>query len=190
MARIPAGDAEKIRKALELLEEFRFRAVLTGVYEGWTLPDAIGRSHATCVFSVRGVKVHPERGAARPSGSSIEQAAILRKAGVRFAIVPPDPSAGTGGIPGRDLGYLPMEAAFAIRGGLDEATALEAITIRAAEACGVENRIGSIEEGKDADLVVTDGDPFDYRTLVDLTIVNGRVLYDRSTSPFFSHFKK
>ena len=50
VARIPAGDAEKIAKALELLEEFRIRAVLTGVYEGWTLPDAIGRSRATCVF--------------------------------------------------------------------------------------------------------------------------------------------
>ena len=73
--------------------------------------------------------------------------------------MPPGLDAGTGGIPGRDLGYLPMEAAFAIRGGLDEASALEAITIRAAEACGVENRIGSIEEGKDADLVVTDGIP-------------------------------
>ncbi|HEX7901327.1 MAG TPA: amidohydrolase family protein [Planctomycetota bacterium] len=190
VARIPAGDAEKIQKALELLEEFRIRAVLTGVYEGWTLPDAIGRSRASCVFSVRGVKVHPERGATRPSGSSIEQAAILRKAGVRFAIVPPGLDAGTGGIPGRDLGYLPMEAAFAIRGGLDEATALEAITIRAAEACGVETRIGSIEEGKDADLVVTDGDPFDYRTLVELTMVNGRVYYERSKSPAFSHLKE
>lgn len=187
VARIPAGDAERIRRALELLEEFRFRAVLTGVYEGWTLADAVGRSHAACVFSVRGMKVHPERG--RTGGSSIEQAAILKKAGVRFAIVPPGLDAGTGGIPGRDLGYLPMEAAFAIRGGLDEATALEAITIRAAEACGAESRIGSIEEGKDADLVVTDGDPFDYRTFVDLTIVNGRVLYDRATSPFFSHLK-
>lgn len=188
VARIPAGDAERIRRALELLEEFQFRAVLTGVLEGWTLPDAIGRSRATCVFSVRGQKVHPERG--RAGGTSIEQAAILRKAGVRFALVPPSVDAGTGGIPGRDLAYLPMEAAFAIRGGLDEAGALEALTIRAAEACGVENRVGSIEEGKDADLVVVDGDPFDYRTLVELTLVDGRVLYDRATSPFFSHLKK
>ena len=187
VGRIPAGNAEAIRRALELVEEFRFRAVLTGVYEAWTVADAVGRAHASCVFSVRGTKVHPEKG--RVGGSSIEQAALLRKAGVRFALVPPNLDAGTGGIPGRDLGYLPMEAAFAIRGGLDEASALEAITIRAAEACGVERRVGSIEEGKDADLVVMDGDPFDYRSLVDLTIVNGRVLYDRAASPFFRHLK-
>lgn len=187
VGRIPAGNAEAIRRALELLEEFRFRAALTGTYEAWTLADAVGRSHASCVFSVRGVKAHPEKG--RTGGSSIEQAAILRTSGVRFALVPPNADAGTGGIPGRDLGYLPMEAAFAIRGGLDETSALEAITIRAAEACGVERRVGSLEEGKDADVAVLDGDPFDYRTLVDLTIVNGRVLYERSKSPFFSHLK-
>ena len=189
-ARLPAGDVEQLRRALELLDEFRFRAVLTGVFEGWTVAEEIGRAQALCLFTVRGVKVHPDRRSGRPGGSSIEQAAILRKSGVRFALTAPVPDAGTGGIPGRDLAYLPMEAAFAIRGGLDEASALEAITLRAAEACGAERRIGSIEEGKDADLVVVDGDPFDYRTLVDLTMVNGRVLYERANSPYFRHLKE
>ncbi len=188
--RMPAGDVEQLRRALELLGEFRFRSVLTGVYEGWTLAEEVGRAQALCLFSVRGVKVHPDRRSGRPGGSSIEQAALLRKSGVRFALTAPNAEVGTGGIPGRDLAYLPLEAAFAIRGGLDEASALEAITIRAAEACGVERRIGSIEEGKDADLVVVDGDPFDYRTLVDLTMVNGRVLYERSKSPYFRHLKE
>ena len=127
-ARIPAADAESLRRALEVVEEFKLRAVLTGVVEGWTLPDEIGRARAWCLFTVR-TKVHPPRGATRPSGSSIEQAAILRRAGVRFALIPPNPEIGTGGIAGRDLGTFPLEAAFAIRGGLDEKAALEAITL-------------------------------------------------------------
>jgi hypothetical protein len=188
VARIPAADADQIKKALELVGEFRFKCVLTGVVEGWTMPDEIGRARAWCTFAVR-TKRHADRSLGRPNGSSIEQAAILRKAGVKFAILPPSASVGTGGIAGRDLQTLPLEAAFAIRGGLDEQTALEAITITAAEMLGVEARVGSLEAGKDADVVVLDGDPFDYRTLVDLTFVNGKLLYDRAKSPFFSHLK-
>ena len=89
----------------------------------------------------------------------------------------------------RRLVVHPIEAAFAIRGGLDEQAALESITITAAEICGVDTRVGSIEEGKDADVIVVDGDPFDYRTFVDLTFVNGKLLYDKAKSPYFSHLK-
>jgi hypothetical protein len=188
VARFPSGDADQIRRALELVNDFKFKAVLTNVVEGWTLPDDIGRAHAFCTLTVR-TKQHADRDVARPSGSSIEQAAILKKAGVKFAIVPPTPAVSTGGIAGRDLLNLPLEAAFAIRGGLDEQTALEAITITAAEICGVDTRVGSIEEGKDADVIVLDGDPFDYRTFVDLTFVNGKLLYEKSKSPYFSQLK-
>jgi imidazolonepropionase-like amidohydrolase len=188
VTRIPAANTEQIRKALELVGEFRFKAVLTGVVEAWAIPDEVGRARAYCIVTPR-TKAHAERSANRPTGSSIEQAALLRKAGVKFAILPTTPMVGTGGIAGRDLTALPMEAAFAIKGGLDEQTALESITITAAEICGVDARLGSIEEGKDADLIVLDGDPFDYRTLVDLTFVNGKLLYDRSKSPYFQHLK-
>ena len=188
IARMPARGADQIRRALELVNEFRFPCVLTDVVEGWTIPDEIGRARAYCVVTPR-TKIHPSPNAGRPSGSSIEQAARLRRAGVRFAILPTSARIGTGGIAGRDLGYLPLEAAFAVRGGLDEQTALEAITITAAEICGVDGRVGSIEEGKDADLIVLDGDPLDYRTFVDLTFVNGKLLYDKAKSPYFSHLK-
>jgi imidazolonepropionase-like amidohydrolase len=188
IARMSASDADAIRRALELVNEFRFRCVLMDVVEGWTLPDEIGRARAYVVLTVR-TKQHADRRVARPSGSSIEQAAILRKAGVKFAISPITPAVTTGGIAGRDLTGLPIEAAFAVRGGLDEAAALEAITLTAAEVCGVESRVGSIEEGKDADLVVLDGDPLDYRTFVDLTFVNGKLLYEKSKSSYFNHLK-
>ena len=188
IARIPSGDADQVKKALELVKDYKFKAVLTNVVEGWTVAEEIGRARAYCTMTVR-TKQHADRDAGRPTGSSIEQAAILKKAGVKFGIISITQGVSTGGIAGRDLLNLPLEAAFAIRGGLDEQTALESITITAAELCGVDTRVGSIEEGKDADLVVLDGDPFDYRTFVDLTFVNGKLLYDKSKSPYFSHLK-
>jgi imidazolonepropionase-like amidohydrolase len=186
--RISASQADDLRRALDLINEFKFKAVLTDVVEGWTIPDEIARAHAYCLLQPR-VKAHAPRQSPKPGGSSIEQAAIFRKTGVKFALLPPNENVSTGGILGRDLQTLPLEGAFAIRGGLDEQTALEAITITAAEILGVETRVGSIEEGKDADLVVLDGNPFDYRTFVELTFVNGRLLYEKSKSPYFSHLK-
>jgi imidazolonepropionase-like amidohydrolase len=188
-ARIPASHADDIRRAIDLVNEFHIKAVLTDLIEGWTMAEEIGRARAYGLVEPRG-KEHAPRNSAHPAGSSIEEAAILRKAGVKFALLPPNPNVGTGGTAGRDLMTLPLEAAFAIRGGLDEKTALEAITITAAEICGVDGRVGSLEEGKDADVAVLDGDPFDYRTFVELTFVNGRLLYEKSTSPYFSHLKR
>ncbi len=189
LARVSASTADEIRVVLQLLSDFPMKCVLVGVDEGWTLPEEIGRSNAYCILTPRN-RVYRDRGVNRPNGSSIEQAAILRKAGVKFGIVPTSPMIDLDGIAGRDLLNLPLEAAFAVRGGLDEQTAIESITITAAELIGVSNRIGSIEEGKDADLIVLDGDPFDYRTFVDLTFVNGRLLYDKEKSPYFSHLKR
>jgi imidazolonepropionase-like amidohydrolase len=187
-ARMAAPRVDDLRRALDLINEFKFKAVLTEVQEGWTIAEEIGRARAYCVIETR-AKEHAPKNSPRPAGTSIEQPAILRKTGVKFALVPPSTSVGTGGIAGRDLLTLPLEGAFAIRGGLDEKTALEAITITAAEICGVENRVGSLEEGKDADVVVLDGDPFDYRTFVEMTFVNGKLLYEKSKSPYFSHLK-
>ena len=188
-ARISASSAEEIATALALVNEFRFRAVLMDVDEAWTMAEEIGRARCLCVITPRRRR-NADKRSNRPSGSTIEQAALLRKSGVKFAIVPLAERIDTGGMAGRDLQALPLEAAFAVRGGLDEKTALEAITITAAEALGVDARVGSLEEGKDADVIVLDGDPLDYRTYVELTFVNGKLLYDKSKSPYFSHLKR
>lgn len=85
-----------------------------------------------------------------------------------------------GVIPGEELFY---QAAMAIRFGLDEEVALRGITINGAKAVGIEKRVGSIEEGKDADIVLWTGSPFDVRNHVILTIVNGRTVYDTRREP-------
>jgi len=188
-ARIVANYTDDILAALELVDEFNIRLVLEWPIEGWIVADEISRRNVPVILTPRD-KIRPNEDISGPSGSTVECAKILRAAGVKFAIVPPSTSFGPSDIPGRDLLTLPLEAAFAVRGGLDEQTALEAITLHAAEILGVADRVGSLQEGKDADLIILDGHPFDYKTFVETTIVNGRVLYEKDKAPFFAHIKR
>jgi len=76
---------------------------------------------------------------------------------------------------------LNFEAAKTMKyGGLTEEEALRTVTLNAAKQLGVDNRIGSIEVGKDADLVIFNGHPFSVYTLVDTTIIEGTIYFDRS----------
>ena len=77
---------------------------------------------------------------------------------------------------GQELLFL--QAAMAVRLGLDEQAALEGITINGARAVRLDHRIGSIEQGKDADLVVWTGNPLDVRSHTILVLINGRIVYD------------
>ena len=124
------------------------------------------------------------------SGSHIKNATILSQHGVKISLLPPDLSIRPGGIIGSDLLTFPLAGTFAIRGGMSEKQALEAITIRPAEMLGISHRVGSIEEGKDADIIILDGNPFDYNTYVEFTIINGKVLYNKSKSPLFQKIPK
>ncbi|MFQ6133902.1 MAG: amidohydrolase family protein [Armatimonadota bacterium] len=78
-----------------------------------------------------------------------------------------------------DTGDLRSSAAFAVAAGLDEGAALRALTLDAAELIGVADRVGSIEVGKDGDLVVTAGEPLDVTRPVELVVVDGEIVYER-----------
>jgi hypothetical protein len=73
-----------------------------------------------------------------------------------------------------------LQAAMAVRLGIDDKMALEGITINGARAFGIDDRVGSIEVGKDADLVVWTGNPLDVRNHVILTMINGKIFYEVS----------
>ncbi|MHC4400616.1 MAG: amidohydrolase family protein [Planctomycetota bacterium] len=186
--RLTATTGGDILAVLELVDEFRFRLIIEDAVEAWTVVEEIARRDVALIITPR-AKRRPNEQISRPSGSSVENAALLSKAGVKFAIVPPSPAFETWGVAGRDLMTLPMEAAFAVSGGLDERTALEAITITAAEILGIEDRVGSLQVGKDADIIILDGHPFHYNTFVEFTFVNGKLLYDKSKSTYFSHIR-
>ena len=101
-----------------------------------------------------------------------ETPAVLWKAGVHFCIITDHPI-----IP---IEHLSVCLALAVRGGLPREEALKAVTIYAAEHLGIAGRVGSIEKGKDADLVLWDGDPLDARSRAVRTIIDGETVYSRS----------
>lgn len=76
-----------------------------------------------------------------------------------------------------------FQAAMAVRLGLDPQAALRGMTIHSARAVGIEDRVGSLEKGKDADIVVWTGDPFDIRNYVSQVLVNGKIHYDIRKEP-------
>ena len=183
---VAASTVDDILAALELVDEFGIRLILADAAEAWIVAEDIAKRDVRVVITPR-EKRRPNEDISGPSGSTLENAAILKKAGVKFAIIPPSTSFETWGVVGRDMMALPMEAAFAVSGGLDEQTALEAITITAAEIIGVADRVGSLQVGKDADIIILDGHPFHHKTFVETTLINGKVLYEKAKSIYFAH---
>ena len=167
------GDLPGLR--IKLAKELDYDLILDGVHEAWLVAGELSAAKVQTVLTPRSRR-RPNPGKEETTGSSIETSGTLEKAGVPFAVAPLSPSVSLDGIPGRDLTSLALEAAFAVRGGASEQTALAAVTITPARLLGLAERIGSIEEGKDADLLILDGPPLDYRTYVEKAYVGGKVI--------------
>lgn len=162
---VTAQRSQNIVAALRLAKEFNLKIVLDGAAEAYLVVEQIKAAGVPVV-------VHPTmyRAAGEAENLSMETAATLRHAGVTVAIQ-------SGFEP-----YVPktrvvlFEAAEAAANGMTFEEALAAVTIDAARILGVEARVGSIEAGKDADLALFDGDPFEYTTHVTTVVINGRVV--------------
>ena len=102
-------------------------------------------------------------------------AGLLHQAGVKVAITTDHPVS--------LIQYLPICAGLAAREGLGIEEGLKAITINAAEICGVADRVGSLEEGKDADIAIFDGNPMEVFTKTKYTIMNGKVVFENRELP-------
>lgn len=192
VAIITANDAHEILDVCDLAEHYGFRMVIRGAMEGWTVPVAMSRAKVSAIITPRSdsfSRRHPDPAVNRPSGWSIANASILHDHGVPLAIVPQVTAITLWGVAGRDLLHLNMEAAFAVRGGMPEDAALRAVTLDAARILGIDHRVGSIEVGKDADLIICDGDILHYMTHVQHAIVNGRLAYEKSAETLFSHIR-
>ena len=99
---------------------------------------------------------------------TITTAAELNRAGVPVCICTDHPV-----VPEQ---YLPLCAGLAVRGGLDRKEALKAITVYAAEIAGIADRVGTIEPGKDADIVIYSGDPLSVADVPDIVIADGKII--------------
>jgi imidazolonepropionase-like amidohydrolase len=166
-ARIRVATAEDAWTALHLADEFELNLVLEQLTEGHLagLPEELARRQVPCV-------VGPMMKAGRTPETqalTFRTAVVLAEAGVPIALCT--------GHPSRPIRYLALEAALAVRAGLDEAVALQAITLNGAAALGLADRVGSIEPGKEADLIVVDGDPLLPTSRTTLTFIGGRRVY-------------
>lgn len=164
---ITAESAVDIMTALRIAKEFNIRIVLDGAADAHLLINEIKASGFPVI-------VHPTM--ARPGGDrrnlTLESASKLKEAGIPVALQSGYES------------YVPktrvvlFEAAKAAANGLGRRDALAAITIDAARILGIDNRVGSIAVGKDADLAMYDGDPFEYTSHCIGTIINGKLVAD------------
>jgi hypothetical protein len=188
LARFDSNSVEDLRSIAKLVTEFGFKAVVFGAVEGWIAAEDLGRAGVSCVVTPHTSRVR-NRELNRPSGATIENAAILYQHGVKVAVIPAGARLSSDGLLDRDLRTPTVEAALAVRGGLPRDAAEAALTINAARILGVDDRVGSIEVGKDADLIVLDGDLLNYESLVYYTVVNGRLVYDKAKESLFRDLK-
>jgi imidazolonepropionase-like amidohydrolase len=157
-----------ILTVLRLKKEFGFRVVLHHVSEAWKVTDAIAAAGVPCSI----INIDAPGGKLEAMNFSPKNGAVLEKAGIPVAIHTDD------GI--TDSRFLLRSAAIGVREGMSRQKALEALTIAGARMLDLGSRIGSLEKGKDADLVILSGDPFSVYTHVEQTWVEGVKRFDRN----------
>lgn len=171
--RVRAGRAEDIHSALALADEFGLRLIIEGGSEAYTMAAELARRQVPVVLipPVRPGSLMPDDLALTGvlGERQLDNAARLVAAGVKVAVAADDQ-------------FLPELLAIAgtlVGAGLPVNSALQAITTRAAEILGIQDRVGTLEVGKDADLLVLSGDPLANRSFVQMVLTDGHVVYER-----------
>ena len=156
-----AHQANDIFTAIRIAKEFGIGLTLEHVTEGHMIVDELAKENLP-------LAVGPTFGHASKfelQNKTWETPGILAKAGCHVSIITDAPVT--------PLHYLPLCAGLAIKAGMDEYEALRAVTINPAEHIGIADRVGSLEEGKDADVVIVDGCPFDVTGVIKHVLING-----------------
>lgn len=162
-----AHRADDIMTAIRIAEEFGLRLTLDHCTEGHLISDILAAKGYPAIVGPSLTR----RSKIELRNKTFETPGILAKAGVKVAITTDSPV-----IP---LDYLPLCAKLAVKSGMEPFEALKAITINAAEIAGLAYRLGSLEPGKDADLVIFDDDPMIFESEVMAVYVNGLPVYER-----------
>lgn len=159
-----AHATEDIFTALRIAKEFDLEITLEHVTEGHLIAEELAKENVPLAV-----------GPTLTSASKFElrnkswtTPGVLAAAGCQVSIITDSPV-----IPQE---YLPLCAGLAVQAGMDPFAALQAITINPAKHAGIADRVGSLEVGKDADIVITDGSPFAVSTKVKYVLIDGEIL--------------
>jgi imidazolonepropionase-like amidohydrolase len=167
--------ADDLMTALRLAEEFGFEIVIQHGTEGYRVAEELARRKVPVSLTL----VDSPGGKMETAGLLEENGAVLEKAGVKVAINTDDWIT--------ESRFFLRTGAIAVRGGMSEEAALRALTLHGAQIMHLEDRLGSLEQGKDADFVVLSGPPFSVYTQVLETYIDGQRVFDRSRHKDWSY---
>ncbi len=157
--------ADDILTAVRIAKEFEIPFTLEHCTDGYRIVDILKKENVRAILGpLLGTRPKIEL-----KDLSFKAPKVFADADMKFAMMTDHPV-----IP---LHYLPVCAALAVREGLNEMEALKSITIYAAEITGIDDRVGSLEVGKDADIVLYDGHPLSYTTRTKQVFIDGKVVY-------------
>jgi len=159
-----AHRADDILTAIRIAKEFNLDITLDHCTEGHRIADYLLEENAKVIVG----PLLSDRSKVELRNMTFKAPGILSRAGVKVAMMTDHPV-----IPEQ---YLPVCAAIAVKEGMDEMEALKAITINAAEITGIGDRVGSLEPGKDADVVIFDTNPLDIRAKTVWVFINGHAV--------------
>lgn len=162
-----AHRADDIFTAIRIANEFDLDITLDHCTEGHLIADELAKEGK---YVISGPHM-TERSKYELKNKAFESPVALWKAGVKFCIMTDHPV-----IP---IQHLPICAGFVAKEGLDEMEALKAITIYAAEILGIADRVGSLEVGKDADIVIFDSHPFNTTSKTQAVLINGEIVFQK-----------
>lgn len=157
--------ADDILTAIRIAEEFDIKITLDHCTEGHLIADLIAESGFPAIVGT-GLT---SRNKVEVEYMSFKTAGELADAGVKVAVTTDHPVA--------LIQYLPLCAGLAVKYGLPMEEGLRALTIHPAQICGTDDRVGSLEPGKDADIAIFDGNPMEIFTETLYTIINGEIVY-------------
>jgi len=179
---------EDIRTILSIRRQFPFDLILRGVEEGWKMAPELAAENVPVLVKARGPGFRFDfTSPAVPDDGMIpiRLPGAFARAGVEVALLPYSQGISLNGLAGRDLTALPQEGAFAVRGGMEQDAALRAITLEPARILRLADRVGSLEKGKDADILILNLHPLHTLSFVETAFINGKIYYERSKSPLY-----
>jgi imidazolonepropionase-like amidohydrolase len=161
-AHICAYTVDEIASAITLVDEYRLNAVLIGAEKGDEIADMVAERDIPVIYAPLLLF---------SKDKDLKRVGKIANSGIKLAF--------SSAYPRTALGDLRTSAILATRYGVSPEVALKSLTIHAAEILGIADRVGSIEKGKDADLVILNGEPLQLTSSVEMVIINGHIVYKR-----------